>query len=339
MKPTFPTVLGLLTVVAALMAGCGKKAEAPASPTPGASPAGGFKVTVQLDWVPEPEHGGFFQAAAKGYFAESGLDVVLLPGGPNAFGMQKVATGQADISQADSTNVLLAIAEGLPVIHIGAVFQNDPSVLMLHADNPVNRFEDLQGKTIMARPEWAFLPYLRKKYGIDFNIIPQNFSVANFIGNKNFIQQGFYIAEPFHIQQGGAQAPKFLYAWDAGFDAYTVLAANKPWVAKHPDRVRAFLAAYIRGWRDYLEGDPEPAHALMKKLNPNNTDAFLAYSRKMIADERLVTGRVGGGAAQIGRVSKERFQTQISQLEELGILKKGSLTVDQVVTTAYLPPL
>jgi len=59
----------------------------------------------------------------------------------------------------------------------------------------------------------------------------------------------------------------------------------------------------------------------------------------MIADERLVTGRVGGGAAQIGRVSKERFQTQISQLEELGILKKGSLTVDQVVTTAYLPPL
>ncbi|MFO1446826.1 MAG: ABC transporter substrate-binding protein [Opitutaceae bacterium] len=327
-----------MSAVIGLLAGCGKNSSTPAASSPAASdPAALFKVTVQLDWVPEPEHGGFFQAAAKGYFTDVGLNVVLLPGGPNAFGMQKVATGQADISQADSTNVLLAIAEGLPVIHIGAVFQNDPSVLMLHAANPVNRFEDLKGKTIMARPEWAFLPYLRKKYGIEFNIIPQNFSVANFIGNKDFIQQGFYIAEPYHIVKGGAQAPKFLYAWDAGFDAYTVLVANKPWIARHPDQVRAFLRAYIRGWKDYLDGDPAPAHALMKQMNPNNTDEFLAYSRKMITDEHLVTGRVNGGPAQIGRVSKERFQTQISQLEELGILKKGKLTVDQVVTTDYLP--
>lgn len=338
MKPAIPTVLGLMSAVIGLLAGCGKNSSTPAASSPAASdPAALFKVTVQLDWVPEPEHGGFFQAAAKGYFTDVGLNVVLLPGGPNAFGMQKVATGQADISQADSTNVLLAIAEGLPVIHIGAVFQNDPSVLMLHAANPVNRFEDLKGKTIMARPEWAFLPYLRKKYGIEFNIIPQNFSVANFIGNKDFIQQGFYIAEPYHIVKGGAQAPKFLYAWDAGFDAYTVLVANKPWIARHPDQVRAFLRAYIRGWKDYLDGDPAPAHALMKQMNPNNTDEFLAYSRKMITDEHLVTGRVNGGPAQIGRVSKERFQTQISQLEELGILKKGKLTVDQVVTTDYLP--
>ncbi|MBL9204622.1 MAG: ABC transporter substrate-binding protein [Opitutaceae bacterium] len=327
-----------MSAVIGLLAGCGKNTSSPAASSPTSSdPAALFKVTVQLDWVPEPEHGGFFQAAAKGYFTDVGLNVVLLPGGPNAFGMQKVATGQADISQADSTNVLLAIAEGLPVIHIGAVFQNDPSVLMLHAANPVNRFEDLKGKTIMARPEWAFLPYLRKKYGIEFNIIPQNFSVANFIGNKDFIQQGFYIAEPYHIVKGGAQAPKFLYAWDAGFDAYTVLVANKPWIARHPDQVRAFLSAYIRGWKDYLDGDPAPAHALMKQMNPNNTDEFLAYSRKMITDEHLVTGRVNGGPGQIGRVSKDRFQTQISQLEELGILKKGKLTVDQVVTTDYLP--
>jgi len=334
MKRSRPFVLGLLAVSVAALAGCGKKESTSVAGNGG---SGNFKVVVQLDWIPEPEHGGLFQAQAKGYFADAGLEVVLQPGGPNAFGMQKLATGQADIAQADSTNVLLAIAEGLPVIHIGAVFQNDPSVLMLHANNPVNRFEDLQGKTIMARPEWAFLPYIRKKYGIEFNIIPQNFSVANFIGNQDFIQQGFYIAEPFHILQGGAQPPKFLYAWDAGFDAYTVLVANKPWVQRNPTQVRAFLAAYIHGWRDYLEGDPEPAHTLMKKINPNNTDAFLNYSRKMIVDERLVIGRINGGPAQIGRVSRERFQIQINQLEELGILPTGKLNVDQVVTTEYLP--
>jgi NitT/TauT family transport system substrate-binding protein len=311
----------------------------PADPKPAtaASAAPTERITVQLDWVPEPEHGGFYQAQARGFFTEAGLEVILNPGGPNAFATQKIATGQADIAQADSTNVLLAIAEGLPIIHIGAVFQNDPSVLMLHADNPVSRFEDLDGKTIMARPEWAFLPYLRKKYGIDFTLIPQNFSVANFISNPAFIQQGFYIAEPFHIMRGGAKPPKFLYAWDAGFDAYTVLAANRAWTERHPERVRRFLAAYIRGWQDYLEGDPAPAHDLMKRLHPSNSDDFLAYSRKMIIDERLVTGRIGGSNGQIGRVSPERFALQIRQLEELGILPPGKLTVDRVVDTHFLP--
>jgi NitT/TauT family transport system substrate-binding protein len=223
------------------------------------------------------------------------------------------------------------------VTQIGAVFQNDPSALMLHADNPITRFEELNGKTLMARPEWAFLPYLKKKYGIDFQLIPFNFSVANFIANKDFIQQGYYIAEPYFITKGGAKPPKYLYAWDAGFDAYAVLVANKTWAAQHPDQVRAFLRAYIRGWQEYLEGDPAPAHALMKQMNANNTDEFMMFSRQMIIDEKLVIGRQNGSAAQIGRISRERFQTQINQLEELEILPKGKVTVDQVMTTDYLP--
>jgi len=309
-------------------AGCSRQSS------PGAAP---FKVTVQLDWVAQPEHGGIYQALARGYFSEAGLDVTVVQGGPNSFVMQKLATGKADISQADSTNTILAIAQGLPVIQIGAVFQNDPSVLMLHADNPVRRFEDLDGKTIMARPEWAFLPYLKNKYHISFSIIPQNFSVANFVANPNFIQQGYYIAEPYYIVKGGAKYPRFLYAWDAGFDAYTSLVANRPWAEANAPRVRAFMAAFIRGWRDYFEGDPAPANALMKKLNPENTDDFLAFSRKMIIDERLVIGRNAADDSQTGRISRERFLLQIRQLEELGILPKGRLTVDQVMTTEYLP--
>jgi NitT/TauT family transport system substrate-binding protein len=324
----------LLTAVSliAALSGCGKKnAASVTTETPSAE-----AIIVQLDWVAEPEHGGFYQAQARGYFKDAGLEVTLIPGGPNAFGTQKVATGQAHFAQADSTNTLLAIEKGLPVIHVAAVFQNDPSVLMLHAENPVTRFEDLNGKTVMARPEWAFIPYVKKKYGIDFQLIPQNFSVGNFIADKNFIQQGFYIAEPFHIIKGGAKPPRFLYAWDAGFDAYTVVIGNKTWLAKNPEKARAFLKAYIRGWQDYLEGDPTPAHEAMKKANTNNTDDFLAFSRKMIIDEKLVIGRQNGSAAQIGRIAPERFEIQINQLHDLGILK-NKLAVPDVMTTAYLP--
>ncbi len=326
-------IAGALLTALVLSSGCGKKNDPTAVPNAG----GAFRLTVQLDWIPEPEHGGFYQAQARGFFKEEGLEVVLLPGGPNALATQKVATGQADLAQADSTNSLLAIAQGLPITQIAAVFQNDPSVLMLHPENPISRFEDLNGKTIMARLEWAFIPYLKKKYGIEFNLVPQNFSVATFIPNKDAIQQGYYIAEPYYIVKGGARPPKFLYAWDAGFDAYAVIIANNGWLKKHPDRARAFVRAYIRGWRDYLEGDPAPAHALLKQVNPANTDEFLAFSRRMIIDEKLVIGRKESGSDKIGRLSPDRFRTQISQLEELDILPKGKVSVEQAMSTAYLP--
>src|SRR5271169_6546363 len=78
-----------------------------------------FRITLQLDWVAEPEHGGFYQALAKGYFRDAGLDVNIIQGGPNGFVTQKVATDQADIGQSDSTNSILAISQGLPIIQIG----------------------------------------------------------------------------------------------------------------------------------------------------------------------------------------------------------------------------
>ncbi len=334
MRHTTPRALAFAAAVVLGLVGCSRQPSAPAS---SAGPAGLFRINVQLDWVAEPEHGGFYQALAKGYFRDAGLDVNIMQGGPNGFVLQKVATDQADIGQSDSTNTILASNQGLPVVQIGAVFQNDPSVLMLHADNPVTKFEELDGKTIMARLEWAFLPYLKNKYHIDFKIIPQNFAVGNFMADRNFIQQGFYTAEPYFIVKGGAKYPKFLYAWDAGFDAYTCIFANRAWAERNADKVRAFMAAYIHGWKDYVEGDPAPAHQLMKKVNPNVTDGFLDFSHKMIVDEKLVIGRHATDDSQVGRISKERFAVQIAQLEELGILPKGKLTPDKVMTTEYLP--
>lgn len=297
-----------------------------------------FKLTVQLDWVPEPEHGGFYQAQALGFFTAEGLDVTLVPGGPNAFVMPKIATGQADIGQADSTNTLLQQAEGLPVVQFGAVFQDDPSGLLVNAASSVRRFADLQGKTIIARPEWAFLKFLQKKYDLSFSIVPQNFSVAAFLGNKEAIQQGYFIAEPYHITQAGGRMPRFLSTWDAGFRAYAVLVTNRKFAREHPEELRAFMRAYIHGWRSYLEENPAPAHAALKAANPNNTDDFMAFSRKMIIDAHLVTGRdESSGPAQIGRLEPSRFATQIQQLEDLGILKKGKVTAESAMTTAFLP--
>ena len=64
--------IALLLVLALITTGCGKKDAVATSAAP-------FRITVQLDWVPEPEHGGFFQAQARGFFQEAGLEIELVP--------------------------------------------------------------------------------------------------------------------------------------------------------------------------------------------------------------------------------------------------------------------
>ena len=296
------------------------------------------RITVQLDWVPEPEHGGFYQAQAKGYFRDEGLEVVLIPGGPGAHVVPAVATGKADVGQADDISTLIQQAEGLPLVQFAAVFQDDPSGILVHADSPVRRFEDLQGKTIIARPGWPFLEFLKRKYGLTVNVVAQNFSSAAFLGNKEALQQGYYIAEPFHITQAGGKMPRFLSTWDAGFRGYAVLITNRRFARERPAELRAFTRAYIRGWRDYLEGDPAPAHAALKQANAQNTDAFMDFSRRMILQEKLVTGRdADGGPAKVGRLDPARYAAQIAKLEELGLLKPGKVNAAAALTTEFLP--
>ena len=296
------------------------------------------RITVQLDWVPEPEHGGFYQAQARGYFREEGLEVILLPGGPGAQVVPSVATGKADVGQADDISTLLQQAEGLPLVQFAAVFQDDPSGILVHADSSVRRFEDLQGKTVIARPGWPFLEFLKRKYDLSVKVVAQNFSSAAFLGNKEALQQGYYIAEPFHITQAGGKMPRFLSTWDAGFRGYAVLITNRRFARERPADLRAFTRAYIRGWRDYLEGDPSPAHTALKQANAQNTDAFMDFSRRMILEEKLVTGRdADGGPAKVGRLDPARYTAQIATLEELGLLKPGKVTAAAALTTEFLP--
>ncbi len=326
MRRSIVSGIGLLVVLVA--GGCGPRVEREAgAPTR-------TRIVMQLDWFAEPEHGGFFQAEAEGWYVEAGLDVTLLPGGPNANVHRKLATGEVQFGQSESTTTIQAIAEGLPLLNVAAVFQEDPSVLMLHASNPISGFEDLDGKTVMARPEWVFLAYVQRRYGIDLTIVPQSFGLGRFVADPLFIQQGFYIAEPFFLRREGV-VPKYLHPWDAGYRAYVVVVGNRDWVRSEPETTRRFLAASMRGWKAYLEGDPAAAHRAMLRLNDKATPEYLEFSRRMIIDERLVTGR-DPGDRPLGAITRERFAEQLRQLEELGLVRPGALRVEDVMDDGLL---
>ncbi|QYY34376.1 ABC transporter substrate-binding protein [Ruficoccus sp. ZRK36] len=292
-------------------------------------------ITVQLDWVPEPEHGGLFQAQAKGYFEEEGLKVTLRPGGANVLVLETVAAADAQIGQSSSTQVIRAAARGIPVSNIAGVFHEIPTALILHADNPISDFSQINGKTIMARPEALWIPFLKQRYDIDFKVIAQNFGIGLFLNDPAFIQEGFYIAEPYFMEKAGAKV-KLLTLAEGGWHAYATLFANDKFLARQPEAAEAFVRAYVRGWRDYLEGDPTPGNALMKKMRTDGvTDEFLAYSRDMIIQHRLAADPAEGEG--YGTISPKRMQQEIDTLVQLGVLKPDQVTLDQVLAESIAP--
>jgi NitT/TauT family transport system substrate-binding protein len=315
-------VFSVVLAFAVLLSGCSAKKDASA-------------IRVQLDWFPEPEHGGLYQAQAKGYFAAEGLNVTLLSGGSNVLVTQFVGTGQAEIGQSASTQVIQAVAAGLPVINVASLFHRLPTGLIMHADNPVSSFPDLNGKTIVGRPEAVYIPYLKAKYGINFNVVPQNFGLAQFLHDPGMIQEGYFIAEPYFMEKAGAKV-KWLALWDSGYEPAATLFANTKFAQEHPEQLRAFLRAYIRGWQDYLEGDPAPGNVLIKQQNPKVDDAYLAFSRDQIIKYHLGAGDPAKGE-HYGTLNPEKIGSEISIMEQAGLLKPGQVPLAKAVTLDYLP--
>jgi NitT/TauT family transport system substrate-binding protein len=291
-------------------------------------------VTLQTDWFPQAEHGGFYQALAKGFYRDAGLAVELLPGGPGAGINLRVAKGQADFGMNRSDDLIVAASQGLPVVIVAAVLQHDSQVLLVHEASPVKTLEDLAGRTVTASIGMAWIPWLKKSRGIEFSLRPQTYGLAGFFSDPEAIQQGLVTNEPYLAREKGV-AIRSLPLRAAGLDVYHTVFCRRELARVEPGVVRAFVAASIRGWQDYLEGDPAPAHALILERNAQMTRAFLEFSRNEMRVRGLVRGEAARGE-DIGRIDLQRIREQIDKLSQLKILRE-SLSPESVATTQFLP--
>ncbi len=319
----------LAVILVMLATGCAKSA-APASATGALTP-----VVLQANWYAEAEYGGYYQALAKGYYREAGLDVRIMQGGPGAYPVQKVATSQVQFGLARSDDLILAAQEKLPVVMLSAQLEHDPQVIMLHAESPVRGFADLDGKSIMAEPGSAWISFLQRKFKIRINTIPENYEIAQFMADRNYLQQGFLTNEPFVFRQHHVATRSLLIA-DSGYDPYRVLFSNRTYVREHPEVVRAFIQASIRGWQDYLAGDPAPGEALITRDYAESTPAVLAFARAQLQESHIAAGDPAKGE-QIGLITRRRLAEQIAILTDLGLVT-APLTVEQVAAFEFLPP-
>jgi NitT/TauT family transport system substrate-binding protein len=316
--------------LAAAMAGCSKSVKIAKGTDPSPS-----KIRFQSDWYPQPEQGGIYQALSKGFYREAGLDVDILAGGPGRPILTGLLAGQSDLELAQSDDVIVRIGAGLPLVIVGAVMEHGPLAVMVHADSPVRHFADLDGGTVMALPGTTWISFVKSRYHIEFKLIPMNYSLAEFMADRNLIQQCFITSEPFFAAQNGQKVRTLLIA-DSGYDPYRVYVTTRKFLREHPDQVRAFVAASIRGWNDFVMDDSGPARRLIQSLNPQMTPEFMDYSIKAIVTHRLVPGDAERGE-RTGLITSRRLAAQIDLLAKMKIVP-ATLRVNDVASFDALPP-
>jgi NitT/TauT family transport system substrate-binding protein len=281
------------------------------------------KVSFGTNWVAEAEHGGFYQALADGTYRRYGLDVTIVPGGPNVNNRILLPVGKLDFfMSANALQSFDAVEQNVPTLAVAAMFQKDPQVLIAHPG--VDKFEELKGLTLFISKEGiaSYYQWLKADYGFsEARVKPYTFNPQPFLADKASAMQGYVTSEPYAIETQGGFKPKIFLLADQGFNAYsTLIETRRDLVERKPDLVQRFVDASVVGWYNYIYGDNKPGNDLIKKGNPEMTDALLAYSVAKMKEYGIVDS---GDATTlgIGAMTDARMKSFFDKMVRAGVAK------------------
>ena len=285
------------------------------------------KVSFGTNWVAEAEHGGFFQAVADGTYKSYGLDVTIVPGGPNVNTRLLLISGKLDFAMTANTLLSFdAVSNDVPVVTVAAIFQKDPQAFLLHPQVQATKLDDLKPLTLFVSKEAlaGTFQWMKSAHGFsDAKVKPYTFNPQPFLADLNSAMQGYVTSEPFAIERLAGFKPKEILLADEGFNAYsTLIDTRRDMVARKPDLVQRFVDASIIGWYHYLYGDNSVGNALIKQINPEMTDDLLAYSVARMKDAGIVNS---GDAMRdgIGAMGDDRIRDFYAAMAKAGVVKSG----------------
>ena len=283
------------------------------------------KVSFGTNWVAEAEHGGFFQALADGTYKNYGLDVTIVPGGPNNNNRMLLIAGKLDFfMSANTLQSFDAIANNVPVVEVAAIFQKDPQVFVTHPESKVTKLEDLKPLTLFVSKEGitTYFQWLKSEHGFsEEKVKPYTFNAQPFLADRQSAMQGYVTSEPFAVEREGHFKPNIFLFADYGYKTYaTTVETRADLIASKPDLVQRFVDASTIGWYNYLYGDNTKANALIKKDNPEMTDEQIAFSIGKIKEYGLVdsgdTLKLG-----VGAMTDERIKDFFDSMVKAGVVK------------------
>ncbi len=297
------------------------------------------KVKFGTNWVAQPEHGGFYQAVADGTYEKCGLDVEIIPGGPNVNNRALLLAGKIDfLMDGNLLQPFNSVKEGIPIKVLASMFQKEPQVFMTHPGQGLDTWESLKTvKNLMIGNGGyhSFFLWMKSIGFKDEQRKPYTYNSAPFLADKKSAQQGYVTSEPFAIMKEGGFEPNVFLLADYGFETYsTLIDAMEDTVKNKPEAVKCFVEGSILGWTNYMYGDRSAANALIQKDNPDMSDEQIKFSVAQLKK----FGIVDSGDSEtlgIGAMSAERIKRFYDDMVKAGVVDAG-IDVTKVYDLSYI---
>lgn len=299
------------------------------------------KVKMVLPWVIQGESAGHFVAVDQGFYKDAGLDVEIIPGGPDVDSRKLVASGSADFAVSSTPGIILARNQEIPLVGLWTQNQESGSGLVCKTKTGITGWQDLAGKKVglwvgLSEPE---LYYAVEKAGVgkdNVTWLPQKFSMIEFFEDK-FDCASVTLWNEFHVVQDAgyklgedfillkASDLGIFLSGDSGF-------TTEAMINDHPDIVQKFVDASLKGWKYALE-NPEAAVEATMKFAPDLDPRKQLFQVEEV--NRLMTSGDAEKTGKIGAMSIEAFQANQEALIGAGQLEEP-IDLTKAFTTQFL---
>ena len=274
------------------------------------------KVSLQLEWVPQAQFAGFYVAQDKGYYADEGLEVDILPGGPNVRGIQQVASGAATFGLDSVLGVYQARDAGLPVVIAGQFDQKDGFVKLAMKSSGIAKPEDFRGKRVGVWPdENEFYP-LMKSVNIDPNkdltLVQQAFTMDDFLNGGLDVASATLWNEYNVVLESGVKPEDLnvINYSDYGFGIpHGALLTTADTLANNRDLAVCFVRASIRGWQDAFNDIEGATDIVMKVVQAGTEQSSREHQKLMLEAMKTLDLPEGFDPANLGKPDPSFYET------------------------------
>lgn len=272
-------------------------------------------VTLQLKWTHAFQFAGYYAAQEQGYYRDAGLTVSIKEAQAGVDPVKEVVAGKAEFSTG-SSSLLLERKAGKPVVVLAVIFQHSPYVLIARQTLSI---QDLADKHIMLEPQANELLAYLKSEGIPLDRITlheHSHDLQDLISGKVNAISAYSIDQPYYLDRANFAYQTYTPR-AAGIDFYgDNLFTSEHELKQHPERVKAFRAASLRGWQ-YAMGHPDEITNLIlakySQRHPRQYFLFQATQMLALMHPELI---------EIGNMNPGRWRHIAESYADIGMLPK-----------------
>jgi len=277
-------------------------------------------VTLQLKWRHQFQFAGYYAALEKGYYREAGLDVQFVEAIPATNVVDEVMAGRAHFGVG--TSDLLLSRRRSPVVALAVIFQHSPQILLAREDS-VGNLHQLAGRKVMIEAHAEeLLAYMKREQlpPEKLTIVGHSQTPDDLIEGRVAAMSAYSTTEPYLVRQAGLRTIEFSPR-SGGIDFYgDNLFTSERELKRHPERVRAFRAASLRGWEYAMAHPDEIIDLILARYNTQKLDrGFLAYEAARTAQ------LMQSDLVQVGYMNPGRWQHIADTYAALDMKPRGDL--------------